>query len=96
MRKNVAFLREFFRDRLILQGLWPLRCPDVTAPCLFLRNHLKWRVFGSSPRSIEEVKTSTEDAVSDIDHDFSSLALNVVIRVDVRTRERRDPFQRKL
>jgi hypothetical protein len=66
---STAFLQEFFRDQLILQGLWSPSSTDFSLPDLFLCAHLKACVYNSNSHSIKEMKTNAEDAVSNINHD---------------------------
>lgn len=55
---TMKFLREFFGNRLISTGLWPLRSPDLTPPDFFLWGALKGRVYNDNPQTIDELKAA--------------------------------------
>jgi hypothetical protein len=60
---TTAFLQEFFGDGIVGCGLWPPRSPDLTPPHFFLWVFLEERVYSCNPRSVEDRKRNTEQAV---------------------------------
>ena len=68
-RDILQLLRNFFPRRIISRFgdiNWPTRSPDPTAPDLFLRLHLKARVFQTRPHAIQDLKNRTQSEVQEI------------------------------
>lgn len=51
-------IKEVFEDRIISQGLWPPRSPDLTVCDFYLWGTLKNRVYRNNPHSVDELKNS--------------------------------------
>jgi hypothetical protein len=49
-------IREVFGERVISDGLWPPRSPDLTPCDFYLWGNLKERVYQTNPRSLEDLK----------------------------------------
>ncbi|KAJ4430158.1 hypothetical protein ANN_22368 [Periplaneta americana] len=56
LKKPRSFCANFFGERIISQGLWPPRSPDLTSPDLFLWGYLKGRVNKNKPHTLEELQ----------------------------------------
>ena len=62
-----AFMQNFLGDRTVGRGLWPPPSPDRTAPDYCLLGFLTERVYRNKPRSLEGLKSNTEEAVAGTD-----------------------------
>ncbi len=54
-QETIAFLKDFFGDRLISRPLWPPRSPDLSPPDFVLWGCLKERVFATCPVNLNEL-----------------------------------------
>ncbi len=54
-RETIAFLEDFFGNRLILRPLWPTCSPDLSPPDFFLWGCLKERWFAICPGDLNEL-----------------------------------------
>jgi len=46
---SIVEIRSFIGDRVVSNGLWPPRSPDLTPPDYFLWAYLKGRVYRNKP-----------------------------------------------
>jgi hypothetical protein len=63
MRKQQLFAGHFC-DLIVARGLYPPRSPDLNPPYFFLWGFLKEIIDSNNPRSLEDLKHNTEQAVS--------------------------------
>ncbi|KAJ3663138.1 hypothetical protein Zmor_007447 [Zophobas morio] len=63
---TLRFLQEVYDDRIISQGLWPPRSPDLTAPDFFLCGHLKNNVFKNRLHTIDELQQAITHEIENI------------------------------
>ncbi|KAK7603429.1 hypothetical protein V9T40_003428 [Parthenolecanium corni] len=63
---TLDFLAQFFDDRIISKGLWPLRSPDLNPLDFFLWGHLKNRVFRTPLGSMEDLKRRITEEINAI------------------------------
>lgn len=61
-RETLAYLEEFFGERLISRGLYPPRSPDLTSCDSFLFAHLKNKIYRNRLHTLEELR----DAISNV------------------------------
>lgn len=88
------FINEFFGDRVIGQGLWPPRSPDLTAADFFLWGYLKEKSYSNKPRTLEQLKFNIAQAVLNIQpQTLKTVARNVLKRVEACIREDGGHFQ---
>ncbi len=81
---TIAFLKEFFGERLITRPLWPPRSPDLTPPDFFLWGFIKDRVFTRGPDSVEKLKEFITDAIEEITPEMlKSVFRNLQRRISV-------------
>lgn len=57
-RVSMALLADVFGDRIISQGLWPPRSPDLSPPDFFFWGAAKATVYKNRPKTIDELKTA--------------------------------------
>lgn len=65
-RASLEFLREFYDDRLVSQGLWPARSPDLTPCDYFLFGHIKNNVFKNRLHTIDELQEAIEREIRNV------------------------------
>lgn len=56
-RETIAYLQQFYDNRIISKDLWPPRSPDLTPLDYFLFPHLKNTIFKEPIHTIEDLKT---------------------------------------
>ena len=64
VKTTAAFLWDFFSDHIVGHGLWPPWSPDLMQPDFFLWRFLKERVYSYNPRSLEDLKRNTKQALA--------------------------------
>jgi hypothetical protein len=64
--ETMTLLKQFFDDRIISKNLWPPRSPDLTPTDFFLWDYLKETVYKKKPRTLVDLRRSTEEAVKKI------------------------------
>ncbi len=64
--ETLAFLREFFGERLISKDLWPPRSPDLTPPDFCLWGLLKDRVYVHNPQTLNELKMAITNEINQV------------------------------
>jgi len=77
-KKALKHLEMYFGYRVISQGLWPARSPDLTPPDFFLWGYLKDRVFENKPLTLMHLRENIVHELSKISpqvlkHVFSSV-----------------------
>lgn len=60
------FLLEFFDNRLIWEGLWPPRSPDLSPLDFFLWGYIKDRAYVNQPATLDDLKTNITQIISEI------------------------------
>ena len=94
---KLAFLREFFDDRLISKNLWPPRSPDLSPPDFYLWGYLKGVVYSKNPHTLDELKRNITIAVANIPAGtLRRVAANSVKRVRACVRAEGGHFQHLL
>jgi hypothetical protein len=63
---TVEILHEFFGEKLISKGLWPLRSPNLTSPYFFLWSYLKDAAYRSNPRDLKQLKMNITRAIEEV------------------------------
>ncbi|KAJ4448294.1 hypothetical protein ANN_10308 [Periplaneta americana] len=64
--ETMQFLCESIGERIISQGLWPPRSPDLTSPDFFLWGYLKGRAYKNRPHTLEELKRNITTEINNI------------------------------
>lgn len=59
----------FSEERTVSKGLWPPRSPDLSTCDFYLWGSLKGKVYGSNPKTLEELKENIRSAIQMIDSD---------------------------
>ncbi len=67
VREMIAFLREFFGDRLISHPNWPPRSLDLTPPDFFLWRYVKDKIFHNPPSTMDELKLCITETINAIE-----------------------------
>lgn len=65
-RETLQYLEEFYDNRIISQGLWPPRSPDLTAPDFYLFGRLKNNVFKNRLHTLEELQEAISHEIQQI------------------------------
>jgi hypothetical protein len=60
---SIAEIESFFEDRIISEGLWPPRSPDLTPPDFFVWGILKGRVYGNRQRTLQDLQNNIEGEI---------------------------------
>lgn len=81
-RPSLRYIQEFYDDRIISQGLWPPRSPDLTAPDFYLFGRLKTSIFKNRLHTIEEMQQAIEMnirniTVEELQHVFENMKRRV-------------------
>lgn len=63
---TIAFLEEFYDDRIISANLWPPRSPGLTPPDCFLFGYLKNRIFANRPHTLRELEEAIKIEINNI------------------------------
>jgi hypothetical protein len=63
---TMTFLREFFSHHLVSKALWPTRSLDLSSLNFFLWGYLKGADYRTKLHTLEDLKTSTEAAITNI------------------------------
>ncbi len=63
---TVNLLKEFFDERLITRGLWPLRLPDMSPRIISCVDTSRTRFFMKKPNTIDELKVEITDLINGI------------------------------
>ncbi len=63
---TMHILKEFFGERLISQGLWPLKLPDMSPQDYFLWGYVKDKVLTKKPNTNDELKVAITDLINGI------------------------------
>ena len=93
-KKTLAFLEEFFADRIISKGLWPPRSPDLNPLDFYLWGSLKGKVYRNRPRTLAELKAAITDEVNQIsEEELGAVMDNLLKRIDVCIKEKGAHFQ---
>lgn len=64
--ETMEFLRQVYGDRVISQGLWPPRSPDLTPPDFYLFGYLKNKIFQNRIHTIEELRNAITREINEI------------------------------
>ncbi len=59
-------LKSFFDDRLISDGRWPPRSPDMSSLDFFLWGYLKDRVYANKLETLDALKQNINQAINAI------------------------------
>ena len=65
-RGTHRFLEDIFADRVISEGMWPPRSPDLTPHDFWLWGHLKARIYKNNPRTVDEVRANITIEINNI------------------------------
>lgn len=91
-RENIALLRTRFPGRTISRNgdiNWPPRSCDLTPLDFFLWGHLKERVYGNNPQTLDDLKNNIRQAIREIDLAVCQKVIdNFDVRIDACQRSR--------
>ncbi len=65
--ETIAFLCEFFGDRLISHLNWPRRSPNLTPPDFFLWRYVEDKIFHNPPNTIDKLKLRITEAINAVE-----------------------------
>ncbi len=65
-KKSLDELKSFFDDRLISDGRWPPRPPDMSSLDFFLWGYLKDRVYANKPETVDALKQNITQEINTI------------------------------
>jgi hypothetical protein len=69
VQNTMVFLKDMFPGRVISQGLWPPRSPDLSPPDFFLWGHLKSVVYLKHPQTLADFQAHIKHYVANISQD---------------------------
>ena len=69
-----------YHDKIISRDLWPARSPDLTPCNLYLRGRLKYAVYKTNPRTLEELKCNIRDEINNINRELQRVMGNFIKR----------------
>lgn len=96
-RVSMALLADVFGDRIISQGLWPPRSPDLTPPDFFFWGAAKATVYKNNPKSIDELKTAISNFTASVTQDMlHNVFANLIRRIELCIRQQGRHFQHLL
>ena len=90
-------IESFFQNRIVPKNLWPPRSPDLTPADSFLWGLWKGKLYKNTPRTIEQLKEATRQAIRALNVDtlgkvFQNLEKRIQVCLDVKG----DQFQHRL
>jgi hypothetical protein len=65
-RATIEYLRQFYDERIVSQGLWPARSPDLTPPDYFLFGHVKNNVYKNRLHNLDELQQAIRQEIQNI------------------------------
>ncbi|KAJ4433388.1 hypothetical protein ANN_15647 [Periplaneta americana] len=78
---SLRAITDIFEGRVISEGLWPARSPDLTPCDFYLWSSLKDRVYRSNPRTLDELKNNIQREIVKIsDAELQHVNQNVIRR----------------
>lgn len=63
---TIRYLQQFYDNRIISQGLWPPRSPDLTPLDFFLFGHLKNKVFQNRIHTVDELQQAITREIQNV------------------------------
>ena len=95
--QSMRLLGEIFGERIISQGLWPPRSPDLTQPDYFLWGAAKSSVYSGNPKTLDELKTAITHYVKLVTREtLVKVFYNKLKRVNLCIQENGKHFQHLL
>lgn len=98
-RESLKNIKKTFKNRVISKDLWPPRSPDLTPLDYFLFGYLKNKIFKNLPHTMDDLKQSIVEVISNINMDKSMLEKifrNMIKRVDLCKKESGKHFEHLL
>ena len=90
-------LEEFFGEKIISQGLWPPRSPDLTPPDFFFVGTLKGEVYATNPGTIEQLRNNITASIAKVTPEtLNRVFENKVKRIHACLRNNGGHFQQDL
>ena len=77
---SMAEIQSFFSDRVISNGLWPPRSPDLRPPDYFLWGYLKGRVCQNKPGTTEALKANITEEIQAVTADVLARSFQNIAR----------------
>ena len=94
---TMAMLEEFSGEKIISQGLWPPRSPDLTHPDFFLWGTLKGEVYATNPGTIEQLRVNITASIANVTPEtLNPVFENKVKRIHACLRKNGGHFQQDL
>ena len=80
-RGSLRFLEDIFADRVIAEGMWPARSPDLTPLDFWLWDELKEKVYADNPQTLDHLRRNITAEVNNITQDrLQSVFANLIKR----------------
>ena len=90
-------IESFFQNRIVPKNLWPPRSPDLTPADSFLWGLWKGKLYKNTPRTIEQLKEATRQAIRALNVDIlEKVFQNLEKRIQVCLGVKGDQFQHRL